>query len=748
MENNQNRGILIPANHISDLPRFPAEDYGASEDKINLFLYLNTLMKRKWWVLGFFLAVVTIVSVATLLMTPIYRASTVLQVTQDNPGSILGDRDAFAALFASETQGRFYETQFMILNSRPMAYKIMETLNLMEHPEYKKFSEKYSDNSPEEIKSKFASHLLTDLEVIPLKRSFLVEVAFKSPDEQLAQKVVNVISTEYMKLAMETRRQSYGLIKTWLEGELQTLANRVEDSEKKIYEYGKEKDFLALDEKNNTIVKKYLEISTLLTRGQSDRMVKEAQYNQIKENGNDAPLITNNPLILRLREDLIGQQAKVSSMGKIYGANYPQLQIERTRLTELNSRLNAEIQRISKSIEADYNTARKTERLLQEAQDSQKGKVGDLQYNLVRHHILKRDMQANEQLYQGLLSRMKEASVASTMVASNVAVLTPAEYPFKPYRPRKLFNLLLACLIGAGGGVGLAFLVEYFDNSIKSIEEMERTWQLPTLGLIPLIAKSRDDHVTGENKKLGLNVLDIYNHPRSILTEALRQIRTSVMLSSSGSPPTSIMVCSPSPNEGKTTLAVAMSASLAMDGRKVVLLDADLRKPNIHKMLSVPGQPGLSNFLTGSATLEEIIKPTEIPNLFLIPAGPVPPSPTELLTSKDFEDFLQMLRRDFQHIILDTPPIIQFADGRALSSVVDGVLMIIRHNFTTRGSGLLAKQLLCQVNARIIGVIMNMAISTRLGYGPYYGYYNHYSKYYQSGYETAELDHHKNQFPK
>lgn len=745
MENNLNRGILIPTNHITDLPSLPMDEYGASEDKINLFLYLNTLLKRKWWVLGFFFIVVTIVSVATLLMTPIYRATTVLQITQDNPGALLGDRDAFAALFASETQGRFYETQYMILNSRPMAYKIIESLKLTESPEYKKISKGFPNKSPEEIKMKLASYLLGNLEVIPLKRSFLVEVAFRSPDPQLAQKIVNVISTEYMKLAMETRRQSYDLIKTWLEGELQSLANRVEDSEKKLYEYGKEKDFLALDEKNNTIIKKYLEISTLLTKAQSERMVKEAQYKQIKQNGNDAPLITNNPLILRLREEIIAQQAKVSSMGKIYGENYPQLQIERTKLTELNSRINAEIKRICNSIEADYNTARKTENLLQEAQDSQKSKVGDLQYKLVKHHILKRDMQANEQLYQGLLSRMKEASVASTMVASNMAVVAPAEFPFKPYRPRKLFNLVLACLIGAGGGVGLAFLVEYFDNSIKSIEEMERSWRLPTLGVVPLLSKSRNGHVTGENKNLGLNVLDIYNYPRSILTEAVRQIRTSVMLSSSGSPPTAIMVCSPNPNEGKTTMAVTMSASLAMDGRKVVLLDADLRKPNIHKVLTVPGQPGLSNFLTGNATLEEIIKPTEIPNLFLIPAGPIPPSPTELLTSKDFENLLQMLRQDFQHIICDTPPIIQFADGRALSSLLDGVLMIIRHNFTTRGSGLLTKQLLCQVNARIIGVVMNMAATNKFGYGPYYGYYNYYSKYYQSSYykgETAELDHH------
>ena len=260
------------------------------------------------------------------------------------------------------------------------------------------------------------------------------------------------------------------------------LANKVEESESKLYNHGQEKDFYSLDDKNNTIVKKLIELSMLYTKAQSDRMLKESQFKQIKEHGTDAPLITNNPLIMRLREESIAQEAKVASLLKIYDVNYPNLEVERTRLKELTSRLKGEVKRITNSIEADYNAALKAENLLFAAQEAQKKNVGNLQTNLVKHHILKRDMHANEQIYQGLLSRMKEASVASTMVASNSAVIAPAEFPFKPYRPRKFFSLAFASIIGLAGGVGLAFLLEYFDSSVKSLEEMERLMQTPDLG--------------------------------------------------------------------------------------------------------------------------------------------------------------------------------------------------------------------------------------------------------------------------
>lgn len=720
---------MISGNHPSSLPNHPTSYYEGTEKKIDLRFYFNILLKRKWLILSVFLGIVMATAVVVLVMTPIYRATAILQITQDNPGAMLGAQDALAQLFASETQGRFYETQYMILNSRPMANKIIDSLNMLNHPEFLKFKEDYTDESPEEIRADFVTYLLKNLDVSPLKRSFLVEVSYRSTDPQLAQQVVNVVSSEYMKLAMDTRRQSYEMIRNWLEGELHSLASKVEESESKLYKYGQEKDFYSLDDKNNTIVKKFVELSMLYTKAQSERMLKEAQFKQIKEQGVDAPLITNNPLIMKLRGDVIEQEGKVASLLKIYDLNYPSVIVERTRLKELTSRLNGEIKRTASTIEADYQAAGRTEKLLFEAQEAQKKNVGNLQTNLVKHHILKRDMHANEQIYQGLLARMKEASVASTMVASNSAVIASGEFPFTRDRPRRAFSLALASIIGLVGGVALAFVLEYFDNSIKSVEEMERICGLPTLGVVPLIPLVRDDKTTTETENAGMEII---SHPRSVVAEAIRQIRTSIMLSSSPGPPAALMVTSPNPSEGKSTMATNISISMAINGRKVVLVDADLRKPSLHRILNTDTQPGLSNFLAGDASASDIIRVTDVPNLSFIPAGTIPPRPTELLNSKAFEDLLQDLHKDFQHIVIDTPPIIGFADGRVLSTHVEGVLLVFRHNYTTRESVLMAKQFLSQVNARIIGVVLNMSFTNRSGYGYYYGYSSYYSKYYNS----------------
>jgi succinoglycan biosynthesis transport protein ExoP len=720
MENNNQSNIMVPATQIMQPIAVPHQYAQLQPPPIDLRRYWNILLKRKWWFLGFFLSVGVVGGLISFLSTPIYRATTVLQIIQDNPASIMGERDPWASLYGSETAGRFYETQYLILKSRPMVYKIMEALKMTEGPEFQKLQKAMPSESMEEIQSKFADRILDNLEIKPLKRSYLVEVAYKSQDKNLAQRVVNVISKEYMKFSMDTRQQSFELIKNWLEGELQTLATKVQDSEMKLYGHAQDKGILGAEGKDNVIVGKYVELNQLLTKAQSERMIREAQFQQIKEKGVDAPLITNNLLIQKIREQTIEQEANVSSLKKIYGDNYPQLQAERGKLRDLRASLDGEVKRIRTSIEADYGTALRAENLVREAVESQKYRVGELQSNLVKHHILKRDLQTNEQLYQALLARMKEANVSSTMVASNVAVVVPAEKPFGPFKPNKQLNLIIASLIGLIGGVGLAFLVDHFDDSIKSVEAMEQICQMPSLGLVPLLSAS------GKGKGEDEMALSAFLNPRSLVNEAIQQVRTSILLSSSEAPPAVLLVTSPNPNEGKTTISINISISLALNERKVVLIDADLRKPSIHKVFKQESQPGLSNFLTGSATFDEIVHPTAIPNLDIIVAGTIPPSPMELMSSKVFVKLVDELRRNYQHVIIDTPPIIAFADARSISTSCDGVLMVIKQDSTSRQSGMIATQLLMQVNARILGGVLNMAKINRFGYYSYYGYTQYY----------------------
>jgi capsular exopolysaccharide synthesis family protein len=657
---------------------------------------------------------------------PIYRGTATLQIIQDNPSSLVTQdrsKDIESALLSTD---RFYETQYKLLSSRAVAYRIIEAMNLLEHPEYK-FLREDPSRSTQELQRTMADILSGQLEVTPIKNSYLVDISYKAADKNLAMQVPNAICREYLKFCMETRSQSYVLIREWLENQLLQLAGKVEGSEKKLLEQGRKEDFLALEGDDNVIVKKYVELNRVLTTAQAERMNKESQYRQLSEKGVDAPLIANNALIVDLRKEIINAEAKISSLSKTFGKNHPQMQADTSKMAELRSRLKNEVQRTLNTVRADYEIALRTENLLRSAAESQKEKVSKLQDGLVKYNILKRDMATSQQLYEALLARMKEASVASTMVASNAVIIDTAELPLFPFFPNKAKNLALALFAGLAGGLALAFLVEHLDSSIKTVSELEKMCGIPALGVIPLSNKMQP--AISDNQEVGL---EIVSQPKSMMSEAVHHIQASVMLSLSGRPPKIIMVCSANPGEGKSSLSTNMAASLALRDYKVVLMDMDLRKPTLSKSFKLPQQPGLSNFLSGGASLDEIIHTTGLRNLFLIPAGSLPPNPIPLLASQTFADLLKELSQDFHNIIIDTPPVVGFADARMIAPLVDGILVVFKHHNTSREAGRQAIQLLTKANARILGGVLNMVVRRKLGYGGYYGYYGDYSRYYKN----------------
>jgi len=374
-----------------------------------------------------------------------------------------------------------------------------------------------------------------------------------------------------------------------------------------------------------------------------------------------------------------------------------------------------------------------------------------LQDNLTEFQILKRDAQTNELFYQALLHRVKEANIARTMVPSNVSIIDWAPLPDDPFSPDTRRHLMLAAILGLILGVGLALLIENIDDSIKSPDDLERACNLFSLGHLPQIGGSRRITLNiggkpdssaifryfpslqrGNLSTIEAGDLDlvVYSEPRHPIAEALRHIHTSVMLSSSGRPPSAIMISSPNPSEGKTMVASNLALSFAMSGKQVVLIDCDTRKPRIHKIFQLDLQPGLTNYLTGNATLKEVLLLTSFPNLTIISAGTNPPSPVNLLNSEAFKDLLTQLRKQFQQVIIDTPPILAFADARIISVLVDGVLLITKNHSTHKKAGRRAQHLLSQINAPIMGAVLN-GINTSDIYGGYYYYdYKSYSTYY------------------
>lgn len=733
------------------------------EGRTHLRDLFHVLLKRKWWVLGTLVGVMAITTLVILIMTPIYKATTLLQISQENSGPSLGEADALSFLKVGQDANKFQETQYNILTGRGVARRVIKALNLQDTPEFKAVAVKYPDAPPEQLQSYMIDLFLDKLVINEVKDTYLMQVAYKSQDRELAKKVTDALGREYMQLVIDSRAQSFALVKEWLFKQLGQMTDKVQASQKKLFEFGQKHDFYSLDDKDNVIIHKYIEMGGLLTKAQSERLAKEAQYQQIKAKGPDAPVITNNPLIMNLRQELVSQNAKVSGMNRTFLPGHPHLQVEQAKMSELQGRLGGEVQRLMKSVKAEYEAAVRAESFLNQAFEGDKVELAKLQNNLVDFDILKRESQATEKLYKALLERMGETTIASTMVAGTVGVIDPPEAPFDPYLPKPLLFLALSGVLGLFLGMGTAFIVEYMDRSIKTTEDVERVVQLPSLGVVPLCLKDPSKRINGkESGKFGgllswmrnrkaqavaTGDLDLMmlKHPRSAMAEAVRHLRTSLMLSVSGGPPEAIVVTSPHPGEGKSTISINLAIALAQDGHRVVIMDCDLRRPRLHQIFGLENIPGLTSYLTGNTDLESIMKATSVDNLFLIPAGPIPPNPAELLNSQTYKNLLQELRRKFNHIIIDTPPTLGFADARVVALQADGVLLVAKHQSTTREAGRLARQYLSQVNARMLGMVLNQLGTRDLRRHDLY-YQKYYDKYYAVDPEETILpeshDHH------
>ena len=417
-----------------------------------------------------------------------------------------------------------------------------------------------------------------------------------------------------------------------------------------------------------------------------------------------------------------------------YKPDYPEMKRLKNQMETIQKRLDAEIHQIIAGIKMEYDSSLRKESLLRKAFEEQKAKAMEMKQKAIQYNILKREADTNKELYKGLLQRMKEAGVSAAITASNIQVLDQAEPPARPHRPNKQLNLLLAAVIGLFLGVGMAFFFEYLDNTVKTPDDVEEMVGLPSFGMVPEISQERRN-LLAAGKSYPVELIT-HGHPKSMLSEAYRNIRTSILLSFSEKPPKIIVVSSPNPAEGKTTTAINTAIALSQTGGRVILIDADMRKPRIHNIFAKDNGIGLSSFLSGNIQLESIIRSSKIPNLSYIPSGPIPPNPSELLGSTLFKNMIQSLGNQFDQILLDSPPVLGFADSTILSTLVDGVILVVVGGKTPKENLQRAKEMLFQVDARILGVVINRVDIRRSVYG---SYYHRYHYYYGDGKKKKEL---------
>jgi len=732
-------------------PRFyqelTAHDSGAGE-------YLRILIKRKWVVIICLLTIFSVVAIASLKSTPVYQARGTIAINK--PDTTLNFQNS-TTLNLDYYDPSELDTEVKILQSDLLAMQVIRELNLDRRPELEGQAPPPSpsvDLAPDPLLSDpvRASAMIGgfkgNLKVTLSPNTRIVEVQYRSPDPHMAANIVNTLMQTYVENNFKARFESTMQASDWLSKQLVDLQMKVETSQEKLVRYQKEHEILGADEKQNITMEKLNELNKELTQAESERMDKEALYRLVETGDTDTIASSASSieetsgsqsstlLLTNLRSKEADLKIQAAELSTEFGPAYPKLRELNNQLKEIDLQLQAELKKVVAKIRGQYNAALQRENMLHEALEKQKQEANKLNESAIEYTLLKRDVDTNRQLYEGLLQKLKEAGVSAGLKSNNFRIVDIARPPTSPIEPNIPRNLLLAFVLGLASGVGLAFLIEGLDDTVRTTEQAQLISGVASLGMIPLGSKSARE---GPNPKrlviaTSKEAVELVTQvrPQSQMAESYRALRTSLLLSNSGAPPKVIMVTSALPQEGKTTTSINTAVVLAQKGVRVLLIDADLRRPSIHKTLGMGPHSGLSNVLTGSATLEDTITQTAIlPNLFVLPAGTPPPNPAELLASSNMRDVLNQLREQYDHVVVDTPPSLSVTDAVVLSPRADAVVLVIRSGQTTKQALRRSRNTLLQVNAKVVGVLLNAVDLSSPDYYYYYEYRGKYASYYR-----------------
>jgi polysaccharide biosynthesis transport protein len=738
---NGNVELISPGNS-----RVPTIDLSPREP--HLYDYLLILRKHQWLILSFLVAVVTIVSIATFRMKPVYSSSAKIEIDREDASiSPFPGADSYDYMMDLDN---YIETQARILTSETLA---LQTIRLM-HLSPDSSSEAITLNSlknqklPPEVGA-----FLGALSVRRIPNTRLMEVGFESTSPQQAAEILNAHLENYIEQNMDSRMQSSNRATSMLQKELVELSTKVRNSEDTLIAYERANQIWNVDDKNdksNVTTERLGDLNRQLTEAQSDTLKKQALYEFAKTGDPDSvPQLRENGLLQQLQTRRADLSVQYTDSVNQYGPNYPKVQRIQAQMKEIDDQMARTRKGILAQLQTEYLEAKQHEELLTRVLDSQKTEVNAMSEKMIQYNILKREAQANKSLYDSLQTKLKEAEISEGLRSQNIRIVDPAMVPSYPTRPAKTRNIALAFLVGLVGGVGLALLREYLDNTVKTPDDVETLTRLPSLAVVPAFGEGaipdrragflRAGSSNGHDKRIELVAQHL---PKSQMSEAFRALRTSLLLSQPDHPPQVILVTSALPREGKTTAAANLAVTLAQLGDKTVLVDADLRKPGVGRLLNLgTGKyAGLSSYLAGVSSLDLVTVPhPAIENLAAIPTGPLPPNPADLLSSHRLTDAITELRKKYKFIVIDSPPIMAATDAVILSVQTDGVLLVVRSGETPKEAFARTRDLLTSVKCHILGVVLNAVDSSAPDY--YYSYRYYPYSYGYGPQESLESSH-------
>ena len=733
------------------------------------------LSKRRWTAIPVFLTVVVVLLIPTFTAVPLYEASGRLLIEADTRNVV-----TFKAVVEQDSATlEFYQTQYRILESRALARATIDALKLWNHPEFggaaeakdgdkdeKKVPETRSrlvnlvstavaaihgslttlmggiepekpqrtappqpgepdtyDESAEQ--SRVVAAFLARLTIAPVRNSRLVDVMFRSRDPKLAADVANALSQAYIRQTQDTKFQASKEATDWLGNQLSEQRKNVESTELALQKYRERNN--ATSTEDPQVTQKLAELNTAVTRAKTDRIYKETLYNQLQAIKNDPaalatfPPVLNNSFIQELRTQLSTLQRQEADLSEKYGPLYPELIDVRNGVKSAQSKLVREIANLGESIRTEYQTAKNQEDQLTAVLEAQKAEALALNRKAIGYRALERDAASNRQIFESLLQRTKETTISGELKTNSIRITDAADVPRSPVWPQKQRNMLFAVCAGALLAIVLAFFVEYMDNKIKTPDDIKWDLGVTCLGMVPKI-----DYKPVKGGSLLLN-----NGVPPNFSEAFRSLRTNVLFSVNGGMVNVIVVTSTAPGEGKTLIASNLAVGFALAGQRVLLMDADMRRPRTHAVFCVAQEPGLSDLMIDQGRMvADVVRKSSVPNLWVLPAGRLPPNPAELLSSRRFNKFLEKVQEQFDWVVVDSPPVMAVTDASILAHLASGVLFVTAADVTNRPAAVRAIEQLAAAQANLIGAVLNRADVERNAYfyAPYYR--NEYQNYY------------------
>jgi len=725
--------------------------------EINLYDYLQVVMKHRWTILTVFTVVFVSVLIFTFTATPIYRATARVIIEKDDPKVV-----SIQEVMTVDSSGLdYYQTQYKIIESRGVAREVIRRLKLDKSEEFfpkpkdtflanieRSVSEavaslksllKTEKPLPKggvvvgetEEESPLVSAFIGRIKVTPIRNSRLVDIGFEAKDPALSARIANTLAQAYIDLNLETKLKATQNAMNWLNTRVDEERKKVEKAEQALLRYKEQYNIITDFSKDveSITAQKLAALNAQVVEAEAKRVEAETRYKQAialqktPEMLDSIPEVLNNDLIRQIKSMEVELYKRRSELSKKYGANHPQIVAIRNELATLQARKAEEVKRVINSLYNGYKVAQAREQSLKSSLDRQKGESFSLNEKAITYSVLKREAESTKEMYDLVIKRFKETSLTENIRTGNIRIVDPAEVPTGPVKPKKTQNTLLGLIVGLALGIGLAFFLEYLDNTIKLPDDIKERLKIPYMGPVPAF-KATDGNPGGPGKPQ--DDLVTLSAPKSTASESYRGIRTSILFSAADAAPRVVLVASAAPSEGKTVTASNLAVTMAQAGNRVLIVDCDMRRPRLHRVFNVPRDRGISNILVGNCTIDEAVIHSAIPGIDIIPSGPVSPNPSEMLGSQNMTRFIQSVRDSYELVILDSPPITAVTDTVILSRFADGVLIVIRAGETHReiiknGIGLLKA-----ANARILGAVLN---GVEMGRDSYY-YYQYYYYYY------------------